>query len=196
MSKPFKKLGELLGVPPSKINQEDFPFPFKAKSWEELIQKVNPLKEKNYYFVLSPKNPFFVSEKDWPPPKIDIKLPLTSEYIEGKRSWVSKEILWKLKEGKFSVQGVLNLRGLFVEEAQILLEEFIKKALLKGLTCVLIIHGRGLSSKGEPVLKNKVKEWLERGPYRKYILAYASARPCDGGLGATYVLIDSRSFKK
>jgi len=196
MPKPFKKLGELLGVPPSQVKQEDFSFPFEVKSWEELTQKVNPLKEKNYYFVQNPKSPFYFSEKDWPPPKIEINLSLTSEYIEGKRSWVSKEVLWKLKEGKFSVQGVLNLRGLFVEEARVLFEEFIRNALLKGLNCILIIHGRGLSSKGEPVLKNKVREWLDRGPYRKYVLAYASARPCDGGLGATYVLIDSRSFKK
>ncbi|MGB9761249.1 MAG: Smr/MutS family protein [Caldimicrobium thiodismutans] len=58
------------------------------------------------------------------------------------------------------------------------------------------MHGRGLSSKGKPVLKEKVREWLEKGPYRKYILAYASAKPCDGGPGATYVLLTQRPLKK
>ncbi len=196
MPRPFEKLGELLGVPPSILKRDENCFPFRAKSWEELTEKVNPLKEKNYHFAPLPKKPFFLRERDWPPEKLEIKLPLTSEYIEGKRSWVSKEVLWKLREGHFSIQASLNLRGFFVEEANLLFEEFIKNSLLKGLTCILIIHGRGLSSKGEPVIKNKIKEWLERGPYRKYILAYATARPCDGGLGATYVLLDAKAFKR
>lgn len=196
MPKPFEKFGELFGVPQNSKKQEEAPFPFKVKSWDELVAQVKPLKEKNYHYALSPKKPYFHQEKDWPPPKLEVNLSLTSEYIEGKKSWVSNEVLWKLKEGKFSVQASLNLRGFFVEEAKILFEEFLKNSLLKGYSCVLIIHGRGLSSKGEPVLKYKVKEWLLRGPYRKYVLAFATARPCDGGLGATYVLLDSRSFKK
>ncbi|MFN3505117.1 MAG: Smr/MutS family protein [Caldimicrobium sp.] len=196
MPKPFEKLGELFGVFRKPKKQEDVFFPFKVKSWDELVAKVKPLKEKNYYYALAPKTPFFLQEKDWPPQKIEVNLALTSEYIEGKKSWVSKDLLWKLREGKFSVQASLNLRGFFVEEAKILFDEFLKNSLLKGYSCVLIIHGRGLSSKGEPVLKNKVKEWLLKGPYRKYVLAFATARPCDGGLGATYVLLDSKSFKK
>ncbi|MFN4196628.1 MAG: Smr/MutS family protein [Caldimicrobium sp.] len=196
MPKLFEKLGELFGFPPISKNQEDTSFPFKVKSWDELVANVKPLKDKNYHYTLSPKKPIFHKEKQWPPQKLEVNLSLTSEYIEGKKSWVSKEILWKLREGKFSVQASLNLRGLFVEEAKILFEEFIKNSLLKGYSCVLIIHGRGLSSKAEPVLKNKVKEWLLKGPYRKYVLAFATARPCDGGLGATYVLLDSKSFKK
>ncbi len=85
---------------------------------------------------------------------------------------------------------------MFVEEAKDIFEEFMKEAILNGDRCVLIIHGRGLSSKHEPVLKNKVREWLEKGPYRKYVLAYCSARPCDGGLGATYVLLSSKPVRK
>ena len=85
---------------------------------------------------------------------------------------------------------------MFVEEAKEAFEEFMKEAIINGDSCVLIVHGRGLSSKQEPVLKSKVKEWLEKGPYRKYVLAYSSARPCDGGLGATYVLLSSKPIRK
>ncbi|BAU22637.1 hypothetical protein THC_0237 [Caldimicrobium thiodismutans] len=157
---------------------------------------VKPFREKNFYYSISPKEPFKIREKEWPPHKIEIKLPLTSEYMEGKRKSVNPETLWKLKEGYFSIQATLNLRGLFLEEARLLFEDFMENALKKGLSCVLIIHGRGLSSRGEPVLKKKVREWLERGPFRKFVLAYASARPCDGGLGATYVLLSSRPLKR
>ncbi|UCH46386.1 MAG: Smr/MutS family protein [Nitrospiraceae bacterium] len=50
-----------------------------------------------------------------------------------------------------------------------------------------IIHGRGLRSPDGPVLKKAVIQWLLTR-YRKYIVAFASARQCDGGLGAIYVL--------
>jgi len=196
MPKPFQKLGEIFGVSSSKGSFKEEGFPFKVNSWEDLLHLVKPIKEKNFYFSLSPKKPSWFIEKDWPPKKIEVKFHLTSEYIEGKKRGVPIEILWKLREGAFSVQASLNLRGYFVEEAKILFETFIQQAINKGLSCVLIIHGRGLSSKGKPVLKEKVREWLERGPYRKYILAYASAKPCHGGPGATYVLLSQRPIKK
>jgi DNA-nicking Smr family endonuclease len=52
---------------------------------------------------------------------------------------------------------------------------------------VRIVHGKGLrSSQKGPVLKNKVAGWLQQ---RDEVLAYASARPADGGTGAVYVLL-------
>jgi DNA-nicking Smr family endonuclease len=54
---------------------------------------------------------------------------------------------------------------------------------------ILIIHGRGLSSPAGPVLKTKVIQWLTTGPWRRWVMAFASARLCDGGAGATYVLL-------
>jgi DNA-nicking Smr family endonuclease len=65
----------------------------------------------------------------------------------------------------------------------------LKWAVTTGKNGVLVIHGRGLSSPEEPKLKGKVVEWLTRGPWRKWVVAYASARSCDGGAGATYVLL-------
>jgi len=193
MPKPFEKLGEIFGISPSQVRKEEFPF--KVQSWEELETSVKPLKEKNFYFSLSPKRPNFYKEKLWPPKEIKVKFHLTSEYMEGKKSYVPGEVLWKLRKGYYAVQATLNLRGLFAEEARLAFEEFIKASLNKGLSCVLVIHGRGLSSQDRPVLKEKVREWLEKGPYRKYVLAYATARPCDGGPGATYILLSQRPFK-
>lgn len=193
MPKPFQRLGEIFGISPSTFYEEQFPF--KVRSWEELSASVKPLREKNLHFSISPRSPKFYSETLWPPSRLEIEPSLTSEYIEGRKSWVSADVLYKLKQGKFSIKATLNIRGYTAEEAKLILADFFKEALLKGYTCVLIIHGRGLSSKGEPVLKKLVKEWCERGPFRKYILAYATARPCDGGFGATYVLLSNRPQK-
>jgi len=201
MQKPFLKLGEYLGTPLNILKSEKDYFsekPFKAeeKDWSEIVYTSQPLKEKNFYWKFSPKKAFWDLKKEWPPEKIEIKIWLTSEYIEGRKSIVSKRIVKALREGRFSIKRTLNLRGMVIEKAKEVFEEFMKSAILNGDRCVLIIHGRGLSSKREPVLKNKVKEWLEKGPFRKYVLAYCSARPCDGGWGATYVLLSSKPIKK
>jgi len=202
MQKPFLKLGEYLGTPPMTFKSQynfyisEKPLKCEEKDWSEIIHTSKPLKEKNFYWRFSPKKPFWAFKKDWPPEKIEIKVWLTSEYIEGRAPGVSRRIVKALREGRFAIKRTLNLRGMFVEEAKKAFEEFMKEAIINGDSCVLIVHGRGLSSKQEPILKSKVKEWLEKGPYRKYVLAYSSARPCDGGLGATYVLLSSKPIRK
>ncbi|RKX57690.1 MAG: hypothetical protein DRP29_08010 [Thermodesulfobacteriota bacterium] len=201
MQRPFLKLGEYLGAPleifkSNKISFSEKPLKCEERDWSEIIHTSKPLKEKNFYWKFSPKKAFWNLKEEWPPEKIEIKFWLTSEYIEGKAPGISRRIVKALREGKFAIKRTLNLRGMFVEEAKEAFEEFMKKAILNGDRCVLIIHGRGLSSKYEPVLKNKVKEWLEKGPFRKYVLAYSSARPCDGGLGATYVLLSSKPIRR
>jgi DNA-nicking Smr family endonuclease len=90
----------------------------------------------------------------------------------------------------------VDLHGLTAEDAREVFEKFIKGAITTGKRGVLIIHGRGLSSPSEPVLKKKVIEWLTRGPWRKWVVAYSSARFVDGGAGATYVLLRQRPVSK
>ncbi len=116
----------------------------------------------------------------------------TPEYIEGTMYQVPPEVARRLHRGDFSIQAYINLHRFKVADAQEAFERFIKWAVATGKTGVLIIHGRGLSSPHEPVLKQKVVEWLTRGPWRKWVVAYASARSCDGGAGATYVLLRRR----
>jgi len=194
MFKPFLRLAEKLNVEIVSTNE---PLTFTEKSWEDIVKNTKPLKERNFYWSFVPKKPVFKEEKVWPPPSgIKVKVQLTSEYIEGLTPGVNKKILEKLRRGEFAIQATLNIRGLSAVEAKIALEDFFYDVILKGLKCVLIVHGRGLCSKKDPVLKNLVKSWLERGPYRRYILCFCSARPCDGGPGATYVLLSSKPLKK
>ena len=122
----------------------------------------------------------------------------TAEYMEGLGHGVNPEIVKRLHQGDFSIQVHLDLHGLGVRKAHEAFEEFLKEALLAGNRAVLIIHGRGRSSRDQPVLKTKVREWLTSGPWRKWVIAFTSARTCDGGAGATYVLLRShpRSGKR
>lgn len=120
----------------------------------------------------------------------------TPEYIEGTGCHVHPDVAKRLHRGDYSIQAFVDLHGLLAKDAKEVFEKFLKWAVTRGKTGVLIIHGRGLSSPSEPVLKKKVEEWLTRGPWRKWVAAYSSARICDGGAGATYVLLRLRPASK
>jgi DNA-nicking Smr family endonuclease len=120
----------------------------------------------------------------------------TPEYIEGTNYHIPPAVAKRLHRGDYSIQAFVDLHGLVAEDAKEVFEKFIKWTVTRGKTGVLIVHGRGLCSPSEPVLKKKVVEWLTRGPWRKWVAAYASARICDGGAGATYVLLAPRPVSK
>ncbi|MEW6739720.1 MAG: Smr/MutS family protein [Nitrospirota bacterium] len=120
--------------------------------------------------------------------KKPIALSDTQEYVEWINPDYSAEIVRKLHEGRFSVQDFLDLHGFTVEDAEVEVENFIKGSLKKGFRCVKIIHGRGLRSPKGPVLKDAIAQWLA-GRYRKHVIAFVTARQCDGGLGAIYVML-------
>ena len=113
----------------------------------------------------------------------------TPEYIEGTGYRAHPSIAKRLHQGDFAVEAHIDLHGFTVIDAQEAFEKFMSEAVKKGRRVVLIIHGRGLCSPRGPVIKAKVEEWLTRGRWRKWLLAYASARACEGGAGATYVLL-------
>ncbi len=120
----------------------------------------------------------------------------TAEYIEGTGYQVNRAVAERLHRGEFSIQGHIDLHGLSVENARDAFEDFFQKSIADGKRMILVIHGRGLSSPAEPILKTNVFKWLTTGPWRKWIMAFASARLCDGGAGATYVLLRRRPVTK
>lgn len=103
------------------------------------------------------------------------------------RNGIPQLVLRDLRAGRWVAQAVLDLHGLNRDEARLVMAEFLASALLKGLRCVRIIHGKGLRSPGrEPVLKELVRNWLAN---RQEVLAYAQTRAAEGGGGAVMVLL-------
>ncbi|MBW1805617.1 MAG: Smr/MutS family protein [Deltaproteobacteria bacterium] len=124
---------------------------------------------------------------------IDIDIMFSDEYIEGSLSGVSRKIMRRLKRGKIPVQDHIDLHGLTKQEAEQEVRDFLVNSHRLGRRCVLIVHGRGLNSPDSfPVLKERLPVWLNRGPARRIVLAFATARPYDGGTGAIYVLLRRR----
>jgi len=114
----------------------------------------------------------------------------SDEFIEGLLPSLDPRIVRKLKKGEVAVQGHVDLHGLTREEARGALEKFLLAARQSQKRCVLVVHGRGLHSKDQiPVLKTSVQLWLTRGRMARWVLAFTTARPHDGGAGAVYVLL-------
>lgn len=117
-----------------------------------------------------------------------IRLSDTGEYMEWTGPQVRRDITRKLHEGAFAVQDSIDLHGMTLTGAEEALSIFFRSAVKQRLVCVKVIHGRGLRSPNGPVLKEAFRKLLH-GPFSKWVLAYATARDCDGGLGATYVVL-------
>ena len=121
----------------------------------------------------------------------------TVEFIEGAVVGLDRKLVRRLRDGDFAYQDHLDLHGMTAEEARAALDRFLSGAHRKGQRCVLIVHGRGRNSKDRiPVLKNRVTTWLTRGVWARLVLAFSSARACDGGVGALYVLLRRRPAMK
>lgn len=103
------------------------------------------------------------------------------------RPGLGADVLVRLRRGHWSVQGELDLHRLTSNEAHDALADFLFDARARGLRCVRVIHGKGLSSPNrEPVLKSKVRRWLS---HWDEVLAYCEAPRHGGGGGAVLVLL-------
>ncbi len=120
----------------------------------------------------------------------------TPEYMEGVGCLAPPQITVRLHRGDFAVQGHVDLHGLTVDAAREVFDDFLRESILAGKRTVLVIHGRGLSSPADPVLKTKVAEWLCSNRWRKWVVAFTSARMCDGGSGASYILLRRRPLSR
>lgn len=117
----------------------------------------------------------------------------SDEYMEGAIAGVGPKIMKRLKRGEFSIQDYIDLHGLTKREAETAVNDFIIQSYQEGLRCVLIVHGRGLGSVDhQPAIKGELPVWFKRGVLKRIVLAFVTARPCDGGAGALYVLLKKR----
>lgn len=120
-----------------------------------------------------------------------IHLPDTQEYVEWMNPDFGDDLIPKLHSGHISIQGFIDLHGCTVSEAEEELDLFVRESFKRGLRCVKIIHGRGLRSTKGARLKEAVIKRLS-GHFRRDIVAYVTARQCDGGLGALYVMLRNK----
>lgn len=109
------------------------------------------------------------------------------EELSYLRDGYPPKLLRQLKRGQYSVQDDLDLHQMNAAAAQSSIAQFLAECRQQGIRCVRIIHGKGLRSKAAgPVLKGLTDRLLRR---RDDVIAFASARPAQGGTGAVVVLL-------
>jgi DNA-nicking Smr family endonuclease len=175
--------------------------PSEAELWESATSGVRPIDPG--HGTVAPPAPRGPPEAFWDPDleAVDALRALVSgdapfdlsdsdEFIEGKVAGLDHHVVRKLRKGEFAVQGHVDLHGMTRDEAKRAVEDFLRASRGAGKRCVLVVHGRGLHSKDQlPVLKDALRTWLSTARFGRHVLAFATARPSDGGAGAIYVLL-------
>ncbi len=104
-----------------------------------------------------------------------------------RRQGVSPDIPRKLYRGEWTVQGRIDLHGLFVDEARDAVANFLRESRIRGHRCLHIVHGKGYGSVGgQSILKELVRRWLKQCDE---VMAFVQAPPNDGDSGAVIVLL-------
>jgi acyl-CoA thioester hydrolase len=107
----------------------------------------------------------------------------------GRAPGVSRAQLADLARGEPPFDDRLDLHRMRAAETRSAIEKRITAAAAAGARCLLVIHGRGIHSAGEPVLRDVVIEALTTGATAARVRGFTPARPRDGGEGATLVLL-------
>jgi DNA-nicking Smr family endonuclease len=155
----------------SKVVEPAAPRPPTLEFWHPDLDAIRELEA-----LVSGEAPFDIADSD--------------EFIEGRVSGLDPGLVRKLRRGDFSVQAHLDLHGKSRAEAKGEVNHFLRRSREQGKRCVLLVHGRGLHSKDQvPVLKEALQNWLATARFGRHVLAFATARPQDGGAGAVYVLL-------
>lgn len=113
----------------------------------------------------------------------------TPDFLEFRRPGIQHRLWSDLQRGVLSPEATLDLHGMRASDARQALSRFLNQSLQARHRCVRIIHGKGRGSGRQPVLKQRINQWL---PQRKEVLAFCSAPRWDGGSGAAYVLLSRK----
>jgi DNA-nicking Smr family endonuclease len=209
---PFGKLRERLReeaarpparpAPPAAPAPPPAAEPSEAELWEQAVSGARPVQGRDKV-VVAPPPPRSGTPAFWHPDlealrelerlvsgEAPFDISDSDEFIEGRVSGLDAAVVRKLRRGEFSVQGHLDLHGLSRAEARASVDRFLREERQRGKRCVLLVHGRGLHSRDQvPVLKEALRSWLATARFGRHVLAFATARPQDGGGGAVYVLL-------
>lgn len=168
--------------------------------FRQMMSDVKPLSEKKSAEKFVPAKPHPSAKPPQPPPDTSASSAFAprehvpevapEEALFFARGGLQHRLLRQLKRGDLRPEARLDLHGQTIAEAGATLAEFLEAAQATGLRCVCVVHGKGhRSAEGRPVLKTQINQWLRDTPD---VLAFSSAQPRDGGMGALYILLRRR----
>ncbi len=111
----------------------------------------------------------------------------------------------KLRQGKFPIEGRLDLHGHTQAQAHNELIQFVERGFEQGQRCLLVITGKGRggerkgggwSESETGVLRREVPRWLTELPLAGKVITFTHAQPKHGGEGALYVYLRRKKTRK
>ena len=120
---------------------------------------------------------------------IDLDAAETGEELQWLQPGYQPRILRRLRGGHYAIADSVDLHYMDAETARQVLLDFIERSLRGNRAYIRIVHGKGLRSRGAPVLKALTRRVLWKHPR---VIAFASCRAVDGGTGATLALLSAR----
>lgn len=117
-----------------------------------------------------------------PPPNVS-----SGDKLLYKKRPLPQKLLRQFKKGQYNPDDTIDLHGMTVKEAKLILDQFITASFAANFFTVAVIHGKGRNNCDAPILKNKVNAWLREYPA---VIAFCSATTRDGGLGKVYIMLE------
>jgi DNA-nicking Smr family endonuclease len=147
--------------------------------------------------VDAPRFPAFeVGSKPRKQPVAHDILPSLSDRLASKPVQMDRKAFGRMKRGKLSPEGKIDLHGMTLEQAHPALNRFIMSAHSAGKRLVLVVTGKGKSGRDtgpiplrKGVLKHQVPQWLTMPPLGQIVMQVTPAHISHGGDGAYYVYL-------
>lgn len=109
------------------------------------------------------------------------------EEVSGRAAGVSRRELERFESEPAEALRELDLHGLTAAQARKAVRRLLGQARQEGERWLHVIHGRGLGSEGDAVLKRSLPGWLAEPPHGAAVLAFVCSRRLPGSTGATRV---------
>lgn len=144
----------------------------------------------------APLSPFKIGAKSSGKPVKHDVLPALSDRLANAPVQMDHKSFGKMKRGKLSPEGRIDLHGMTLAQAHPALNAFIMSAHAKGKRLVLVITGKGKNKDDLGpipvrlgVLRHQVPQWLSQAPVSSVVLQVSEAHGKHGGGGAFYVYL-------
>ena len=169
-----------------------------TKFWLETLENVTPIKRPEVLpesvAVKHRRNESTEPKKEYLS-KQDFSL--NSKFLDDHEfGGIDNSTLTKFKREEFLPEAILDLHGMTENQAFEAVENFVAKSYNRGLRCIIIVTGKGLSHNDDDdifavkgILKKSVPQWLNLPHLRAAILIYKNPSAKLGGTGALYILL-------
>jgi len=177
--------------------------------WQKVIETADPLRP-GVAFAIDPvlvpakpdpvtppaARPFQIGQKTSQPKTSAHLVPSLDEMFAATSPNMDKRNFDRLKKGKLTVDGTIDLHGLTLAEAHPRLNAFVRNGHASGKRLLLVITGKGKTTQDHGVmpmrrgvLRHQVPQWLAMAPLAHLVLQVTQATQKHGGGGAYYVYL-------